>query len=232
MCNYYSGHIVTEKGKDWGKVLMITGVHHEKDREDSKVSKYGENLLAWETVKEFTFSEGIKFTHACGQKISAEEKQALKEIVEDWAKEKGGEYFLRFIQDDDGRYRYCVDVEDLESLYSKIEDDYYRYFYCMDVEDRESVYSKIESDEYRYRYCKDVEDRESVYSKIESDKYRYLYCMDVEDRESLYSKIESDEYRYRYCRDIKDRESLYSKIEDDYYRYRYCRDIKNRKELH
>jgi hypothetical protein len=95
MCNYYSGHIVTEKGKDWGKILMVTGVFHEIDRIDPKVSKYGENLLAWETVKEFTFSEGIKFTHSCGQDISAEEQEMLKEIVEDWATKKGDGYFLQ-----------------------------------------------------------------------------------------------------------------------------------------
>ena len=94
MCDLFSGHVVTEKGKNWGKVLVITGVHHEKDREDKSVKKYDTNLIAWETEEKANVNSGVKFTHDCGQGISGKEKEELKKIVDKYIKKKGNNYFL------------------------------------------------------------------------------------------------------------------------------------------
>ena len=109
MCNLWSGHVVTEKGKDWGKVLFITGIHHEKDRENPQVGKYKSNLLAWETIKEGSFNKGVKITHDCGQNISSKEKKALIELVNTWGQNQkridllskitGSDYAYYFIRD-------------------------------------------------------------------------------------------------------------------------------------
>ena len=34
MCKIFSGHIIMdENSKDWGKVIYLSGIHHELDRE-------------------------------------------------------------------------------------------------------------------------------------------------------------------------------------------------------
>lgn len=63
MCTLFSGHIVADEGKDWGKVLFITGIHHEKDREIIG-DKY-KKLIAWETRRAFDLSE-VVITHDSG----------------------------------------------------------------------------------------------------------------------------------------------------------------------
>ena len=232
MCNYYSGHIVTEKGKNWGKILMITGVHHEIDREDPLVKKFGENLLAWETKKSFTFSEGIKFTHSCGKYIREEEKQALRELILSWAKKKGDKYFLKYITEDEWKYKYCRDVKDREELWSTIKEDEWKVYYCQIIKDRKELWSTIEEDEWKVYYCRDIKDREELWSTIKNDYWKYRYCRDIKDREELWSTIKEDYWKFYYCQYVKDREELWSTIKEDYWKYRYCRDIKDREELH
>ncbi len=97
MCNFVSGHVVTEKGKNWGKVLVFTAIHNEIDRQQKSFFKYGENLIAWETIKPGNVSEGVNFTHDCGKNIPKKEKSALKEIVNDWIIKKGIDYFIKKI---------------------------------------------------------------------------------------------------------------------------------------
>ena len=94
MCQLFSGHVVTEKGKNWGKILVVTGIHHDKDREHSSVKKFGENLSAWETIEKADINSGVKFVHSCGKKISKDEESALIEIVNAWIKKKGPVYFF------------------------------------------------------------------------------------------------------------------------------------------
>ena len=93
MCNLFSGHVCTEPGRNWGKVLVITGVHHEKDREHKSVSRCGENLIAWETVEKADVTSGVKIVHTSGQTVQEQEKQALIEIVNAWILKKGDQFF-------------------------------------------------------------------------------------------------------------------------------------------
>ena len=91
MCNVFSGLVVTEKGKDWGKVLFSSGVHHEKDRET--YSQYGDNVLAWESKKSYSLVDGFKFTHNLN--VSEKEAKALLKLVEAWAKKQDKIKLLR-----------------------------------------------------------------------------------------------------------------------------------------
>ena len=77
MCNVFSGLIVTKKGKEWGKVLFLTGLHHEKDRKKIK-KKYGDEVLAWESKKEYSLKDGFKFTHTLNV-------SKVMELIEAWA---------------------------------------------------------------------------------------------------------------------------------------------------
>lgn len=43
MCNIFSGEVSFDKGKDFGTVYFITGVHHEEDLKQIP----HENLLCW-----------------------------------------------------------------------------------------------------------------------------------------------------------------------------------------
>ena len=92
MCNVFSGLIVTQKGKDWGKVLFTTGVHHEKDREIHK-KKYGDNMLAWESKKPYSLKDGFIFTHTLN--VNIKEQIELLKLVEIWAKNQEPENLLR-----------------------------------------------------------------------------------------------------------------------------------------
>lgn len=89
MCNVFSGHVVTEPGKHWGKVLIVTGIHHEKDREHKSVSKFGENIAAWETLTEGDLNSGVKIVHSCGKSIPQKEVVALVEITSNYLKKSG-----------------------------------------------------------------------------------------------------------------------------------------------
>ena len=110
MCNLFSGHIVTDKeSKDWGKVLFVTGVHHEKDREDPRVSKYGSNLLAWETKSKGTFNDGVEITHDCGQNLSNKEKNTLLELVAEWGKKQKRSNLVRHITESEDAYYFIRD---------------------------------------------------------------------------------------------------------------------------
>ena len=91
MCNVFSGLIVTKKGKDWGKVLFLSGVHHEKDREKVK-KKYGDNILAWESITPYSLDK-FKFTHELN--ILAKEQKELMSLVNKWAKKRDKEKLLR-----------------------------------------------------------------------------------------------------------------------------------------
>jgi hypothetical protein len=94
MCDLFSGHVVNQKGKNWGKVLVVTGIHHEKDREHPSVKKIGENLSVWQTIKKADVNSGVEIVHSCGKKISKEEESALIEIVNSWIKKQGNIYFF------------------------------------------------------------------------------------------------------------------------------------------
>jgi len=91
MCNFLSGHIVADTASaDWGKVLVVTGIHHEVDREDPRVAKYDGELAAWETYMPGTFEDGFHITHGFhnSAKITKENRRALCEVLEDWAKDR------------------------------------------------------------------------------------------------------------------------------------------------
>jgi len=91
MCNVFSGLIVTKKGKDWGKVLFLSGVHHEKDREKIK-DKYGDEVLAWESVRSYDLTD-FKFTHELN--VSEKEQKELMKLIKKWAKKQNKEKLLR-----------------------------------------------------------------------------------------------------------------------------------------
>jgi len=92
MCNIFSGLIVTKKGKDWGKVLFLSGLHHEKDREQVQ-AKYGDETLAWESKEEYSLTSGFNFTHTVN--VSAAEQKELLKLVEAWAKKQDKDKLLR-----------------------------------------------------------------------------------------------------------------------------------------
>ena len=96
-CNIFSGHIIAELDKNWGKVEFHTGVHHELDREII-YKKYKRNdirMLAWESEEEASL-EKFEFAHDCGQSIPKLEKEALMYILKLWgAKQDKSELILK-----------------------------------------------------------------------------------------------------------------------------------------
>jgi hypothetical protein len=92
MCNVFSGLVVTKKGKNWGKVLFDSGVHHEKDRKKFR-KKYGDNVLAWESNVEYSLKDGFKFTHTLN--VDEKQRKELMKLVQAWAKKQKKEKLLR-----------------------------------------------------------------------------------------------------------------------------------------
>ncbi len=91
MCNIFSGHIVTDDDKNWGKVLFHTGIHHEEDR--GIIGNKYTKLVAWETVTPLDISN-IKITHDCGQLIKTKVKKELVLLIESWLKERGSKKLI------------------------------------------------------------------------------------------------------------------------------------------
>jgi len=86
MCNFLSGHIISDpNSKDWGKVFVITGVHHEIDRQDPRLARYDGQLAAWETNSAGTFADGFHITHDSGSMLNVAQRDALKATLVDWA---------------------------------------------------------------------------------------------------------------------------------------------------
>ena len=87
MCEIISGHIISDKShKDWGKVILKSGIHHELDREEI-YKEYGKiKLTAWQTKKYASFSEGFEFTVSEGN--IPEQKKELLKLLNDWAKKQ------------------------------------------------------------------------------------------------------------------------------------------------
>ena len=110
MCNIFSGHIISDKShKDWGKIIFLSGIHHEKDREII-YKEYGQiKLVAWESVKESSLTEGFKITHSEGDLTEIEKKELLL-LVEDWAKNKDAESLVKqkFITAKDNDYSFSL----------------------------------------------------------------------------------------------------------------------------
>ena len=113
MCNIFSGHIVTDKSsKDWGKVLFVSGIHHEKDRLAPRVSKYEPHLLAWETKFPADFST-VKATHTCGQQLPAEDKNTLLDLVKQWGQSQKLSHLLNCIDNSDDAWHVLCDAKHL-----------------------------------------------------------------------------------------------------------------------
>lgn len=92
MCNIISGHInANQESKDWGKVYLLSGIHHEEDRQNIKETK----LIAWETVSPYIYKYGFRFTHDCGLSIDDKTLQMLMELLEKWAKNNPAEDIIR-----------------------------------------------------------------------------------------------------------------------------------------
>jgi hypothetical protein len=123
MCNIFSIHICFEKGKNWGKIFYISGVHHEKDREKIKTEK----LLALETIKTADMTGGWKITHLCGQKISKKEEWALLQIAYEWGLSQNTQELLEKIAvndpEDDVRRAATEKLENQELLEKIAVDD-------------------------------------------------------------------------------------------------------------
>jgi len=136
--------VADKNHKDWGKVLFISGIHHEKDRE-TIFTKYGKDikLIAWETKTDYIFDAGFKFVHDCGHDILEKDKAVLMQLLEKWASTHDSyELFLR-ITDSNDAYYYCRYVKDRKEVRDKITDSYYAYLYCCFVKDRKEVRDKI-----------------------------------------------------------------------------------------
>ena len=82
MCTIFSGHISCKKGKDWGKVYFISGIHHEKDRRQIK----HERLIAWET-EGYTLDQ-FRVSHDCGSDVKEDEKKELMKLLRIWGKKQ------------------------------------------------------------------------------------------------------------------------------------------------
>ena len=110
MCNIFSGHIISDKShKDWGKIIFLSGTHHEEDREII-YKEYGQiKLVAWESVKEFSLAAGFKITHSEGDLTEIEKKELLL-LIEDWAKNKDAELLVKqkFITAKDNDYSFSL----------------------------------------------------------------------------------------------------------------------------
>ena len=64
MCEIFSGHIISDKTrKDWGTIIYLSGIHHEKDREQI-FKKYGDTIqiAAWQTKKYCSFKDGFELS--------------------------------------------------------------------------------------------------------------------------------------------------------------------------
>jgi len=111
MCNIFSGHIISDKDhKDWGKIIFLSGIHHEKDREII-YKEYGQiKLTAWESNEEFKLDKGFKITHSEGDLTELEKTELLK-LVQDWAKDKNPEDLVRqkFITSKDNEYSFSLE---------------------------------------------------------------------------------------------------------------------------
>jgi hypothetical protein len=118
MCNIFSGHIISDKNhKDWGKIIFLSGIHHEKDREII-YKEYGQiKLVAWESVKESSLTEGFKITHSEGDLTEIEKKELLL-LVEDWAKNKDAESLVKqkFITAKDNDYSFSLACKSMVDL--------------------------------------------------------------------------------------------------------------------
>ena len=75
--------------KDFGKILFISGIHHEKDREviyrDYK--SHDIKLVEWESKNPCSLKDGFVFTNS-EHLLSAKEKQVYKGLLEKWAGEQ------------------------------------------------------------------------------------------------------------------------------------------------
>ena len=120
MCNIFSGHIVIDKKhKEWGKVIFLSGIHHEKDR-NKIYETHGKDikLLAWESEEKLSLTK-FEFTHSEGD-ISEKEKKEYAKILLDWAKKQNKEAlifdkFLTVLKKNKplGRDKYSFDPETL-----------------------------------------------------------------------------------------------------------------------
>ena len=99
MCQIFSGHVVADKGKDWGKVLVVTGVHHEVDRE--KIGSKYKKLVAWETIESCTFKKGVKAVHDCGSSLGKKETNKLLKFALQYGKDNLDYLFKLVSKDED-----------------------------------------------------------------------------------------------------------------------------------
>ena len=67
-----------------------------------------------------------------------------------------------FLTEDEDRIHYCVYMEDLEDVWSKITNEGVIVRYCRRVVDREELWSKIRTSRRAKAYCKLVKDRPEV----------------------------------------------------------------------
>ena len=100
MCHTFSGEVSFDKGKDFGTVYFITGVHHEEDLKQIP----HENLLCWESNAVGTFEKGIRFTHDCGKDVSGVVKKELEKLVLEWAGKQDVEKLLEKIAVEDSAW--------------------------------------------------------------------------------------------------------------------------------
>ena len=120
MCEIFSGHIITDKEhKDWGKVIYLSGIHHEKDRE--KIHKeYGKDikLAAWQTKKYASFKNRFEITTSVGD-IAEKEKKELLSLLDKWKDSQNAEeLFLKLVSITQGgvplaRDKFTLDLENL-----------------------------------------------------------------------------------------------------------------------
>lgn len=89
MSQLFSGHVVTEKGNDYGRVIIITGNDYIDDRKYHDVYKYCNNLIAWQTNKIGNINFGVKLLKNHNNLITKEDEIILKEIIESKLKKIG-----------------------------------------------------------------------------------------------------------------------------------------------
>jgi len=53
-----------------------------------------------------------------------------------------------------------------------------RYAFCKEIEDRQSMWSKITSDKWRYYYCARIKDRPEVGGEICTEPWLFYYIRD------------------------------------------------------
>ena len=136
MCNMFSGHVVSQHGKDWGKVIYLSGIHHERDAKTPMVKKYGKDVIAWETLKTGNKDSGVRFSHVCHGMCCTVDEYGLESIVEKWLKKQSYEYLIGSIADEDLSYfpHCCFDSINLwfDDVIDRISDKYLLDFplYC------------------------------------------------------------------------------------------------------